>query len=80
MVTQADIEDGEKIDIRVQVLSKLSCTTDKMANRLKVCDTAGNEFPLALWKNNALSDFAWEEGRWYELTNAKGNEFKNKKA
>ncbi|SEJ07516.1 hypothetical protein [Halohasta litchfieldiae] len=80
MVTQADIEDGEKIDIRVQVLSKLSCTTDKMANRLKVCDTAGNEFPLALWKNNALSDFAWEEGRWYELTNAKGNEFKNKKS
>ena len=80
MPTQADIEDGKRIDITVQVMTELDCTSNKMAKRLKVRDTAGNEFPLAIWKNNALSDFAWETGRWYELENARGNEFRGEKS
>jgi len=80
MPTQGDIADGERIDIKVQILSELDRPSSKMAKRLKVRDTAGNEFPLAIWKNNALSDFAWESGRWYELENAKGNEFQGEKS
>lgn len=80
MPTQADIEDGERIDITVQVVTELDRPSNKMAKRLKVRDTADNEFPLAIWKNNALSDFAWESGRWYELENARGNEYRGKKS
>ncbi|GAB7121049.1 Piwi domain-containing protein [Natrinema sp. JCM 9743] len=80
MPTQSDIEDGERIDMRVKVLSELDRPSDKMAKRLRVRDTDGNEFPLTIWKNNALSDFAWERGRWYELENAHGNEFHGEKS
>ncbi|WP_440992072.1 Piwi domain-containing protein [Haloarchaeobius baliensis] len=80
MPTQADIEDGKRIDITVQVVAELDRPTSKMAKRLKVRDTAGNEFPLAIWNNNTLSDFAWESGRWYELEHAKGNEFRGEKS
>jgi hypothetical protein len=80
MPTRNDIEDGERIDIRVKVLSKLDCTTEKMVERLLLQGTDGNEFPLAIWKNNSLTDFTWEIGRWYQLENAKGNEFHGKKS
>ncbi|WP_277543643.1 Piwi domain-containing protein [Haloarcula laminariae] len=80
MPTQGDIEDGGRIDIRVKVLSKLDCTTEKMADRLLLRDTGGNEFPLAIWKNNALTDYTWEIGRWYQLENAIGNEYNGKKS
>lgn len=80
MPTRDDIEDGERIDIRVKVLSKLDCTTEKMADRLLLRDTGGNEFPLAIWGNNSLTDFTWEIGRWYQLENAKGNQYQGKKS
>jgi hypothetical protein len=80
MPTKADIEDGKRIDITVQVVTELNRPSNKMAKRLKVRDRAGNEFPLAIWKNNALSDFAWESGRWYEIENARGNEFHGEKS
>lgn len=73
MTTQADIEEGEPIDIRVQVIDDLNRPSEKMARRLKVQDTAGNEFPFTVWNNNALSEYAWEDGQWYELENARGN-------
>lgn len=72
--TQSDIEDEKRIDMRVKVLSELDRPSEKIAKRLRVRDTDGNEFPLTIWKNNALSDLAWERGRWYELENARGNE------
>ena len=80
MPTQSDIEDGKRIDMRVKVLSELDRPSEKMAKRLHVRDTDGNEFPLTIWKNNALSDYAWERGRWYELENARGNEFRGEKS
>ncbi|WP_337653019.1 Piwi domain-containing protein [Halomontanus rarus] len=80
MPTQSDIENGEPIDMRIKILSELDRPSQKMAKRLRVRDTDGNEFPLTIWNNNALSDFAWERGRWYDLENARGNEFQGKKS
>lgn len=80
MPTQSDIEDDEAIDIRVKILAEIDRPSEKMAKRFRVRDTAGNEFPLTIWKNNALSDYAWERGRWYELENARGNEFRGERS
>jgi hypothetical protein len=43
-------------------------------------DTAGNEFPLAIWEDNALADYHWKHGQWYHLENARGNEFNGEKS
>ncbi|MDS0300923.1 hypothetical protein NDI76_19430 [Halogeometricum sp. S1BR25-6] len=76
MTTQADIEDKKPIDIRVHIISELDCPSPQMAMRFRVQDTDENEFPFTVWKNNALSDYAWQEGQWYKLENARGNEFR----
>jgi hypothetical protein len=80
MVTQPDIEDKERIDMRVQVMAELDRPSKKMAQRFEVVDTAGNKFPLTIWKNNALSDFDWELEQWYKLENARGNVFQGEKS
>lgn len=80
MSTQPDIEDNERIDMRVQVMAELDCPSEKMAQRFEVRDTAGNKFPLTIWKNNALSDFDWELEQWYKLDNARGNVFQGEKS
>jgi hypothetical protein len=80
MVTQGDIEDNQPIDIRVKVVDELDRYSPKMATRLKVKDEAGNTFPFTVWNNNALSDYAWEKQRWYELENAIGNVYRGEKS
>jgi hypothetical protein len=80
MPTQSDIEDKVSIDIRVRVLSELECLSPEMAVRHKVQDTAGNEFPFTVWEDNALSDYSWEAGQWYDLKNAQGNVYQGRKS
>lgn len=80
MPTKADIEEGEPIDIRVQVIDDLDRPSEKMARRLKVRDTAGNEFPFTVWNNNALTEYSWEDGQWYELENARGNVYNDRRS
>jgi len=79
MATQGDIEDKEPIDIRVQIVDELERHSPKMATRLEVQDTSGNTFPFTVWNNNALSDYAWEEGQWYELEHALGNLYQGRR-
>jgi len=73
VTTKDDIEHEEPIDICVRVVDELDRPSTKMAARLLVEDKAGNSFPFTVWNNNALSEYAWEEGRWYDLENARGN-------
>ena len=80
MKTQDDIAHKQPITIEVQVLKELDKPSPKMATRLLVADRAGNRFALAIWKNNALSDYDWTVGQWYRLENARGNVFNGKQS
>lgn len=80
MTDRSDIEDSHPIDLAVQVVRELDADPDRMARRILVRDVVGNEFPLAIWENNALTDFDWRPGQWYQLKNARGNEHRGRKS
>jgi len=73
MTDQSDIEDGSPLDLSVQVIRELDAGPERMERRILVRDVVGNEFPLAIWADNALTDFEWRPGQWYQLENARGN-------
>ncbi|AUX09860.1 uncharacterized protein containing piwi/argonaute domain [Halalkaliarchaeum desulfuricum] len=76
MAVKADIEDGEQIDISLRVTGTDEWDHDDIARKVQFEDVEGTPVELTVFHNNEASDFEWGVGRWYELENAVGNEFR----
>jgi hypothetical protein len=76
MAVKADIEDGERIDISVLVIEVDEWDHEAIARKVNLEDINGDSLALTVFHNNEVAEFQWEEGRWYRLENAVGNEFR----